>query len=516
MRSPDNLYELIHNLTGNEKRYYKLFASKQQPGKKNQYLRLFDAIEKQKEYNEDELISALKNDSVLKNFHYNKHYLYQHILKALSLFHSEISVNAKLKEELVKAEILFWKGLYKHAYKILSQAKKVAKKYEKHLVLLEILDWESRIASASIDIERAKNQIENDVIEENNLLKEFSNSLKYKHLRMKMHLLIKTKPYPQTKEDKESYKESIIKNPLLGERVMPSDFLSRYDYIVMRGVYYGMIGDMEKAFSYIKQLVKWVEQNHEQIQENPVKYTAALHNQMMISLNLKKHESFVEALNKLKNLKVKSYHMQSVIFATSHIHELMYYNLYGMKQGGLKALDEVFEGMEKYKAQLNKEDYLQFWFEIFKIYFLAGQYNKALPWLNNILNDREMEIRQDMRCIAAIVNLIIHYELGNYDLLEYAIKSTYRYLYKRRSLFNIEKAVIDFIKMKVAAAESGKENTKSLSKIRERLIKILNDPGEKRISLYFDFVSWLDSKIENKPFAEIISEKVNEKSRFIT
>ncbi len=40
--------------------------------------------------------------------------------------------------------------------------------------------------------------------------------------------------------------------------------------------------------------------------------------------------------------------------------------------------------------------------------------------------------------------------------------------------------------------------------------KLKTDPYEKGAFEYFDFISWLESKIENRPFAEIIKEKAKE------
>lgn len=57
MKTPSlELHELIHSLKPSEKRYFKLEASKHNSDKKNKYLSLFEAVEKQKEYNETELL----------------------------------------------------------------------------------------------------------------------------------------------------------------------------------------------------------------------------------------------------------------------------------------------------------------------------------------------------------------------------------------------------------------------------------------------------------------------------
>jgi hypothetical protein len=48
----DQLFRLIKSLTTAEKRYFKIFASRHSIGGKNEYVNLFDAIDKQSKYDE--------------------------------------------------------------------------------------------------------------------------------------------------------------------------------------------------------------------------------------------------------------------------------------------------------------------------------------------------------------------------------------------------------------------------------------------------------------------------------
>ncbi len=46
-------------------------------------------------------------------------------------------------------------------------------------------------------------------------------------------------------------------------------------------------------------------------------------------------------------------------------------------------------------------------------------------------------------------------------------------------------------------------------KIHAKLKEFENHPYEKRAFLYLDILSWLESKIQNKPIALVIKEKAN-------
>ena len=59
MKATDDLHRLLHSLTQNEKRYVKVFASKQSSGDNSNAMLLFDAILEQKEYDEQKLKDKL-------------------------------------------------------------------------------------------------------------------------------------------------------------------------------------------------------------------------------------------------------------------------------------------------------------------------------------------------------------------------------------------------------------------------------------------------------------------------
>ena len=52
-----------------------------------------------------------------------------------------------------------------------------------------------------------------------------------------------------------------------------------------------------------------------------------------------------------------------------------------------------------------------------------------------------------------------------------------------------------------------KELIKHFEKLRENLIPLSENQYEKRSFIYFDIISWLESKIENRSVKEIIREK---------
>ena len=93
-------------------------------------------------------------------------------------------------------------------------------------------------------------------------------------------------------------------------------------------------------------------------------------------------------------------------------------------------------------------------------------------------------------------------------LLESAVRSTYRFLLKRNKLFQFENVLLNFIRKDLSKINSNSELVSSFKIIRSKLQVFLKDPFERQPLDHFDFISWLESKIENISFEEAIKRKV--------
>jgi len=100
------------------------------------------------------------------------------------------------------------------------------------------------------------------------------------------------------------------------------------------------------------------------------------------------------------------------------------------------------------------------------------------------------------------MNLIIHFEMGNAMLLESLLRSAYRYLRKSKTSQPIEHQILNFIKSSMKTANAA-EHRKLLEKFKEEMSDIQKAPRTRP----FDLTSWLESKIFEKTFEQVIREK---------
>ena len=123
-----------------------------------------------------------------------------------------------------------------------------------------------------------------------------------------------------------------------------------------------------------------------------------------------------------------------------------------------------------------------------------------------VLNNNENMLRQDIFTFAQLVNLIIHFELGNLDLLEYTIKSVKRFVTKKESNHQFENVFLKGMR-KLIKAKNPDDLTSIIENFRAELTKVLEDPYEKVALEYFDFTAWLDTKLLKKTYSELIQEQ---------
>jgi len=115
------------------------------------------------------------------------------------------------------------------------------------------------------------------------------------------------------------------------------------------------------------------------------------------------------------------------------------------------------------------------------------------------------DLHADLQCFARILHLIAHYELENYTLVEYLVKSVYHFIAKNKDLSEVMQEIIRFLRKNVYTHP--RELKQAFAELKDRLLTISKNPYEKRSFLYLDIISWLESKITGRTVQDVIREK---------
>lgn len=509
-KASDHLFTLIKSLTKPEKRYFKIFATRHGSGGNQTYMQLFAAIEKQEVYDEEALKKKFSNSSFVKRFSITKNRLYSTIMRSLDAFHANSSIDAELQRLLHAVEILYKKSLYDQSYKMLKSAKRLAYKHEKNTILIEILNWEKMLVEKDNYEGVSTADIDKILAEDQRIAKLVEVYNEYWNVKSHLFNILFRKGKARSEEEMNRFKQ-IIDHTLLNRKDSELFTQSRYLYFHIYSAFYFGTGDYRKCYDFLKKNIQLIESKYILFQEEPNTYVSVLTNAIYVGMQLKKFDEAFQYLQKLRKVPDKlvinsNENLDIRLFNSAYSIELTWYALTGEFEKGLSVIDEVEQGLQKYERKMSTVRKASFYFSIAILYFGAGMYPQALKWINELLNNIDIDKSEDIHCFAQLLNLIIHLELGNKDLIPYTLKSTSRYLETRNRVYKFETIMLQFIS-EALKAKDPEDLEKLYASLAQTLKPLQHDPFESSALEQFDFISWAESKATKVPFKDLVAEK---------
>jgi hypothetical protein len=494
-------------MSKSEKRFFKL-TSKLQSGPKN-YLKLFDAIEKQSEYDEDAIKEEHKNESFVKHLPSEKNHLFHLILKSLRQFHAENSINSQLQEQIKNIEILYQKGLYKEGRKFIKRAKKIAYHYERFYYLFELINWEKQYLEEDFSPSSYDEELKKLMDEEKVVIDKLRNLAEYMILNSKINYVFRKGGYARNEQERAIIEEIEDYHLIKGKNTAISRRAAATCYYI-QGLCAIAKGEYEKSYGKFQRVIQIFEENPHLIAQIPQQYIKALNNLLYKNIdegNFEEYAHLVEKIEKLKeNTSFKSKDVFVKIFTTTFVAEMIALDRQKKYQKGVEYIESKLDEYEKYAEDLNIEEKSLINYNIAYTYFGAGEYKKALKWVNEIVNSHDQNFREDIYIFSRLFSIIIHYELGNYELIDYLVKSTYRYMLKKKKERGIEpmteKVFLKYMRKIARYYDKPKKVQQAFEDMYKELSETLKDPNEQIALRYFDFPEWAKNKMKNPALKE--------------
>lgn len=503
----DPLFQLIKSMTKSEKRNFKLYANRTSSEKGTKFLQLFDLIDRLDEYHEEQILKKAKDikPSQLSNI---KAHLYKQLLTSLRLTQINHDLNISIREQIDHAKVLYNKGLYQQSLKILDRTKTQARKNERNILYFEIVEFEKLIESQYItkSIESRAQEITQEATDISTTMQ---NTVFFSNLAIRLYGLYLKVGYVRNEKDMIMVKE-FFKANMIPYNIQQMSFLEKL-YLYQSYVwYYLIIQDFLMCYKYAQKWVDLFLMTPHMIHAQTDLYLKGLNNVLVALFYTNHYSKFKKNLKLLRELekseKVKFNSNINILHRQfSYIHRINRHFMNGTFEKGLRLVPRIEAFLRDNKHSMDTHRGLVFYYKIACMYFGTGDYHNTIHYLNKVFDIRDTSLRTDIHCFSRILNLISHYELENTELLEYQIRSTYRFLAKMEDLQEVQKYILRFLrKLSQISPDQVKDE---LRKSRKDLLKWVNDPFEKRAFLYLDLISWLDSKIQNKPIQEIVMEK---------
>lgn len=508
----DHLFNLIKALSKGEKRFFKLYAARLNNSSDKKFIVLFDAIEKQKVYNEDKILEKHKqlNPTQFSNL---KAHLYFQLLKSTKLCNSSNLENIKITELLDYSRILYNKCLYKECVKMIDKAKEMAIENDRSVLLLEILELEKLVIPKTL--ESGNEQRVSLLIDTTNYVAaSIKNINTFSNLSLRLNAYYVQTGFSRSKEDLEKVTHFFNSSlPVYDEKKL-SFQEKMYLYNSYVG-YYFFIQDFINGYKYATKWVELFEQQPEMKRHKLELYIKALNSLLAVQNKLYKYKEFAETQKQLIALKrdktlILTENINLNLFKAIYVHEINRHFMLGEFKQGTRIVGALESELNKFIPKLDKHSVLLLYYKIACLYLGSGNYKTAIKWLNKIYNEKEIELREDIYSFSRILLLVCHFELGNDYLVESTIRSTYRYFGKKGQLSQYQKYILNFLK-DLFTDPSDQNLKKKFIALKKQMLSLEKNKYEKRAFMYFDIISWLESKIENRSVQEIIKEKARKK-----
>jgi len=473
----DDLFRLIKSMTGPEKGYFKKMSSKENDKNTNKYISLFELIDEQtsgKNYDENAVKEDFKDEKFINNLHVAKGYLFKLILKSLVQFHSENTISIQISSLFNGAMVLYKKGLYKESHVQIIRCKELIRENNADEFLFPVLKLERYLISLINNPGPGINFIENakelDVV-----IVKMSNIKEYNELFGKFLLYYKVNQIKRSKSTDE--KDSILKSSYLKNEKFALTTESQILYNKFFYNYHLSLSNDEEIYEYSKRMIHIIEGNIFHKKEFLNEYISVLSGYLTSLTFLGKYREGGKAISKLKEIDKASPFIEEIIYTIIYNFEIIKYIRTGNFKEGLKLIPSIEKKIDEFDEK-NKYMKYKFTYSAAYIYFGAGKFGKTIECLNKIFNENQNDIRQDLLTFAHILNLICHFELNNKDYLFYVIKNTYRILNKKKSLYKVETAVVNFLR-KVPGIVTVKDLKPHFIELKDNLTKITKDPYKK-------------------------------------
>lgn len=512
-RFTDALFQLVQSLEKSEKRHFKLYIKRSSSNENLKIIQLFDALDKMEEYDEKVLLKKLSpvTKPQLANL---KAHLYKQLLASLRLLKTTVNIDLQLSELLDNARVLYYKGLKLQSFKMLERAKDLAKTNHKYNFLAQVISLEKKIETLHItrsSLEKTE-QLANEAAE---ISVHIDNVIKLSNLALLLYRWYVQNGHARNKEDEKGVR-SFFKNMLPPNPEKITDFYERL-YLYQSYCWYAFI--RQDFLMYYRYSKRWVDLFYEEPAMVTVEtghYIKGMHTLLNALFNLRSFQMFQVVLKRFEKFAATP---SSNTHDNFRVHTFIYINaaklnwhlMTGTFAAGLALVPKIQAGLDQYASYIDLHRILVFNYKISELYFGNGDYATCIDYLQKIINEHG-NLRIDLQCYARLLHLMAHYELGNDSIIESLTRSVYRFMAKMKNLSIVEEEIFKFIRSTFNL--SIKKLKPELENFLYNIKHLEGSRFETRAFSYLDVISWVESKVYEKPMHVIVHEKyLNAKQR---
>ena len=458
----EDLFTLVKALTPNEKRYFRTNNAHSRDTKNSNYIRLFEYLDNQKEYDESALKAFFLKEVFVKQLTRTKNYLYNILLATLREYHTETTMSLKVRNMISDIELLYSKSLFSQCEKLIKRARGLIEKHELIEQEIDLLYYEHALIYYAKTRKKTEQQI--DAFYERQ--KTIIDGLTFYYDLTKVHckvrkLSLKSHAFIH-KEDMDQL-DQILKNNTIDNQSFQMKRTYQMSLYLDSEISF-MKGDFKQCVTLYKQMNELFDNDEDFRIVNPTLQLISLNNLAHFSMITGDNDLFFEMISRLQRFEAKN---ENILLLAKQFWVCLELEFFNKNQLN----DDLGKSYSFYRNFVNKNPHkLQVVFESEIIYnllyydFKFGNYKACIDYIVRLEEFEKNRLRLDLCVVSSLIEIIIHIKLGNRALVDSRCKSLVRKPYVSEFARQICRIIILF-----------NNATRNKQKYNNMLLKVLNN-----------------------------------------
>lgn len=504
-----DLHALIHTMGQHEKRYFKMYAGVAGKRASNNYVDLFDVLHRMAVFSNEVLEKKVVGKRYESSISSTLTHLFALVLKSLKSCNAKHSVRQEVKDLLASAELLSGRGLHAAAMRLVRRAVRKSRKMGAHLELVEAVAVERRLLFQL----RSRG-----LYEEVELRKEQTLSI-LEQVTVELHLEAledQQLALRLSRLDSRGGGEMAALNRLMTAAVLcedpPAEPRAAAIYHSIHGNNRLINKNHDRAYKHLESCVGFREKELEVYgiySPTHLRNLTDLLNACLYSMRWLEAEN---VLAKIRSIPISTLEQESLLINQTLYTTLLLYLNAGRYKEGIGVVEKIEEllGKKSVKVSIGRE--MTYCYNITIFYFIQEDYAASLRWLNRLLQFQGVGLKQHLQDFARLFQLVLHFELGNLDLLEYLFRSALRFYKSRKALYPFEELIFAALGRMMQMEEPVEKISKELY---DGLWQVAREMNGKEPSGLYELIFWAQSKAEKLSLRKVFQKRVNERMALV-
>lgn len=499
---------LISSMSKPEKRGFKLYCNTQKGEKV--YMALFDIIDGLATEESEKIWKRFERENPGKNIEVAAGYLYKLLLDFLVQKRVEKSIQAKIFKQIEMSKVLFERKLPQEATEELAVASQMARTYEDDIMQMLVARVEMLQASELGFAGLSEKELVARQMRALAVMKYSRAISQHNFLLDVLNYRLLYKRHSTSEEEKEMLSDLVLNELHIVSGSTYTGFQAEKLHLLFQSAYYIEVGNYVSAVPNYRRLLELFEENYHLIQNPPVYYLNALVGVLESLFTVGAYvemEHFIGVLHRLSHEDYPTDFLLKVNWLEYHYRMMIF-----LQTGDWEKMGETKEEFSAILAcrvvYLPLDVQLKYRLLDALAFFVTGKLKEAQKSLKPVFSTGKIFRHLPLFRLVRLVNLLILVESGGSDFIDVEVAALKR-ASSGEKLSKTERLVLKFIQDYPLPCYQKMRN-RMWNAYKPKVASIRQDKLERKVLKYFDFLSFIESRITGRSLRNVLERKVNE------